>query len=179
MNYYLLYRFTNLCNAGNIKIKSIYTKANAFRHIQVLVGMLNAFQKGPLMLMITFMPILGQSLATPMLVRNSGVEVSLLTTLLFILLNCFMATLVILSQMGMLHKNSRKILEFMTWKQITLNLSKIQTRNTKWEHRFYRSCPPVKIMIASGSFVDMLTPLNCLQFGMSLSSNVLLLTANG
>ncbi len=55
---------------------------------------------------------------------------------------------------------------------------KISTREIKWEYRFYRSCAPLKIMIYLGEFVDALTPLNCFQFGVSISANVLLMTGH-
>ncbi len=168
-------RFSQLCSTkDNSGGESIYERSIIFRHIQVLIGMLNDFQKGPLAIILIFASMLGEALALTLLVKSSNVDVVFYTTVVCILMNCLMILLVILSQLAMIHRKSSYVLEFMRRKHI----SKRTTRLLKWEHRFYRSCVSLKIMIWSGEFVDTFTPLNCLQSGMVLSANLLLLAGN-
>lgn len=151
---------------------SIYGKAAVFRHIQILIGILNGIQKGPLIILLIFSSVFGGALFLTLLIKSSNADFIFYATFGFMLLNCWMISLVIFSQFAMIYKNSCRVLEFMTWKQI----SRMKTREVKWEQRFYKSCAPLKIVISSGEFVNALTPLNLIHFGMGLSANLLLLT---
>lgn len=149
-----------------------YERSVVFRHIQVLIGIFNDIQRGPLAIILISASILAEAFALTLLVRSSNVDVVFYVTLVCILLNGLMVSLGILSQMAMIYKNSHCIIEMMTWK----NSLKMKSHEAKWEQAFYRSCAPLKILIYSGEFVNTCTPLKCLQYGMELSANLLIIT---
>lgn len=141
---------------------------------QVLIGIFNDIQRGPLAIILISASMLAEAFSLTLLVRSSNVDVVFYVTLVCTLLNALLVSLAILSQMAMIYKNSRSILQIMIWK----NSFKMKTPEVKWEQAFYRSCAPLKILIYSAEFVDTCTPLKCLQYGMDLSANLLIITGN-
>lgn len=83
-----------------------------------------------------------------------------------------MVTIVMFGQMASINMKSAKVLHAMTWKKTPGLPIHLQ----KWEHRFYKSCQPLKIMIGAANFVDSFTPLNILQLSVTLTANILLLS---
>lgn len=67
-------------------------------------------------------------------------------------------TFIILGQMAIVYQKSNSLIRMMKVKQ---SGPAIPFQDRKWEERFYRSCSALKIVISSGNFVAILTPLNC------------------
>lgn len=172
MEYYSLAEssmtFSSLKSGNN---EFIYNRAKIFRHIQLLISMLNAFQKSSLVLIIVGAPILVWVFALTSLVKSSGTDFIYLATLVMLLVDVVLIDLVVLGQMAAVHRKSYELLESI---RSTYNLN-LSARERKWEKRFYRSCTPLKIMINSVNFVDDFTPLNCLDMSMNTSASVLML----
>lgn len=151
---------------------SVYDRAAVYRHIQVLVIMFNDIQKGPLASTLITAPPLVVALSITLIVRNFNADFIFNACLVALIINCLMVVLIMLGELAMINRKSFKILEIITWKQIT----KKTTREAKWEHKYYKSCAPLKIMICWSVYVDSFTPLNCFQSCMDLTANLLLLT---
>ncbi len=152
---------------------SIYQRGMIFRSMQLLTGLINELQAGSLIPVIVSLTTLISAFALSTLVKGSNSDMLFVATLFLLLADCCLVVLVILGQMAIMHSRSRTILDTMK-RRTTVFLSAL---DRKWEQRFYRSCSYLKFMIGSVNFVDELTPLNCLQFSVTLSVNVLLLTA--
>lgn len=149
----------------------IYHKAKIFRHIQVLLAMINAFQKSSLVFIIITAPILVWVFALTTLIESSNSNFIFVSTLVMLLIDVVLVDLVILGQMGAVYRKSHELLDILKRAYNPY----LTAREQKWENRFYRSCPPLKIMINKVNFVDDFTPLNCLHLSMTLTANVLML----
>lgn len=142
-----------------------------FSHIQVLVALLNDFQKGPLILTIIAAPIFIFAVALTTVVKSSNIDVIFMFTLFLISVDCVMAIMVILGQMATMYTKSTLILHAMATRKTLWLPVNIQ----KWEQKFYKSCSPLKILIGGANFVDSVTPLNCLQVAVTLAASILML----
>ncbi len=149
----------------------IYKRAKLFRHIHLLNVLLNGIQKGPPILVFVFAFTVAQALAFSSLVGNLNSDYKVLATLLLVTVQCFMGILIIMGQMGVVYQKSNTWIRIMQRKNNAI-------RDRKWEKRFYKSCSTLKIMISGRSFVDKLTPLNCLQYSMTSAASLLLLRGN-
>ncbi len=149
---------------------SIYNRANIFRQLQILTAMLNAFHQGPPIIYVLTGPMLMSALCLSTLVQGSIPDFMSIAVLAILLVDCNMILMVIFGQMATVYRRSCKILKFMTSKYDREK----RNRQNKWEQRFYRSCSPLKIMISKANFVDVLTPLNCVQISIGLSVNLML-----
>ncbi len=168
-------RFADLCSNTNRNIGKalvIYKRAKVLRHIQLLSTLLNGIQKGPPILAIMCALTVVGSLAFSTLIGNLNSDFKFVATLLLLTIDCLMGMLIILGQMGMVYQKSNCLLRKMQCRHYSQGIS---IRDQKWEHRFYKSCSPIKIFISSVNFVDQLTPLNCLQLSMTFTANILLL----
>lgn len=139
-----------------------------FRYVQILTAMLNEIQKNSLVLMFVVAPIFIGSFALVTFIKGSNTDVIFVAALLVIMMDCFLAILCIQGQMASVYTKSRSIIENLSWKQ-----SRGETKfSLMLEHRFYKSCLPLKIMMGSDNFIESLTPLNCLEHSLNLSVNV-------
>ncbi len=164
------YSFAQLCNQGYTR-RSILHRAKMFKHIQVLVALLNGFHKGPLMLAIMAASIFVLAFTLSTLVKNSGLDIMFIFTIFIIVTDCVLVTLVVFGQMATVYIKSKNALHVITCKKtlwLPVNLQKT-------ECKFYKSCKPLKIMIGSVNLVDSLTPLNILQHSITITANILLL----
>ncbi len=128
----------------------------------------------PILVIIVAITIV-QALALSTLVGSVMSDFNMLAFLLLLTVDCLVAILVILGEMGMVYQTSNSWVKKM---QLKINTRRIPLRDRKWEGRFYKSCSALRIMIGSRNFVDQLTPLNSLQFSMTLTANLLLLSLN-
>ncbi len=133
--------------------------------------MLNGFQKGPLIVTMMAAPNFVFAFTLSTLVKSSSFDFVFLSTLMLIMVDCFLVTLVMFGQMATINMKSKSVLQVMMWKKTNWLPVNLQ----KWEHKFYTSCQPLKIMIGSANFVDSFTPLNILQLSVTLAANILLL----
>lgn len=133
--------------------------------------MLNAFQKSYFVFIIVTAPILVWVFALTTLIKSTNSDFIFVSALVMLLIDVVLVDLIILRQMGAVYRKSNELLNKAGW-AYNPNLT---ARERNWEHRFYRSCPPLKIMINSGNFVDDFTPVNCLHLSMTLTANVLML----
>lgn len=164
------YRFSKLCTSSAKSGPITYKRAKVFRHIQLLTTLLNGCQKGTQILVIIFAPIFVFTFSLTMLVINRNVDFIFLTTLILMVVDCFLIEMVILGQMAMVYQKSS-----ISLKSVTYVNSQICTKTKKWEHRFYFSCAPLKILISGTNFVDSFTPLTCLEVSITMTANVLML----
>lgn len=148
----------------------IYKRAKIFRHIQVLVTLLNKLQKGPAMLVFIAAPTLECALSLPTVIRANNVEYGFQATLLLVAGYSYFSIFIILGQMAIVYSTSTATLKDIDKENITFSF-----RERKWEKRFYKSCPSLKVVISGRNFVDTFTTLNCLLCSLNLSVNVLLL----
>lgn len=150
-------------------------RSKLFRHIQVLTVMVNGIQSGPAMILFVTALILVQALSLATLVGGQNSDFNLKATLLLLTVDSLMGMMMILGQMALVNQKTDGLLSSMRQKQYS---TEIPIRERKWERRFYRSCLPLKIMVSSVSFVDKLTPLNCLDLSLDIAVNLLLLKSN-
>ncbi len=166
-----LKRFGDLCSKTN----GAYKRAKVFRQLQLLNGSLNGIQKGPPILAFIFTFIVIEAFALSTLIGSNTIDLRMKATLFIVTVDCFMGLLIIVGQMGMVNQKSSSLIETMKNSHKHLEMS---VGDRKWEHRFYRSCSALKILIGSTNFVDELTPLNCLNFSIDCTVNLLLLSGN-
>lgn len=88
----------------------------------------------------------------------------------FMLVNAFIAVVVILGGLAQLFATSTKTLHRM---RRHLSVTKV-TKKRIQQQRFLRSCSPLKVRLGSINFVDSLTPLNFVDFGNGLAVQLLL-----
>lgn len=143
-----------------------------FRYLQILTTMLNEFQNGLLILSFIVIPILVFSYSLVSFIKVSHMELVFIASLLGILGNGFLAVLCIQGQMAAVYMKSEELIENMKRKQ-----NFFETKKERMiQHKFYKSCMPLRIMMGSANYIDNLTPLNCLNHAMDLSVNILLLS---
>jgi len=82
-----------------------------------------------------------------------------------VVLNAGLGMIVLLGGLVGVHLKSKEVLK---------KLKSKQRSQFKWEVRFYKSCQVIKIKLGSNNFLDALTPLNCLDFSVSLTAQLLL-----
>lgn len=133
--------------------------------------MVNTFQKSLFVFIIVTGVIIIWVFALTTLIKSTNSDFIFVSTLVMLLIDAVLVDLVILGQMGAVYRKSHELLDVMK----CAHNPNLTGREQKWEHKFYRSCPPLKIMINSVNFVDGLTPLNCLHLSMTLSANILML----
>lgn len=146
------------------------TQAKIWRHIQVLVQLLNDVQKGPPILVILTCTSFIFALATTTLVRYNSSDWTFLAILFaimcytggFLLTMCGVMAAVYIRSLEVRQKLSRR-------NACEKNLE------GKWKSRFLRSCFPFKNFFGSGKFVDECTPIIIIDNLMVLSANLLLL----
>lgn len=135
--------------------------------------MLNGVQSGPAMILFVTALIFVQALSLVSLGSQIS-DFNIKTTLLLLTIDSMMCTMT-LGPMALVNQQTDTLLSSMRQKQYS---SKVPVRESKWERRFHKSCSPLKIMVSSVSFVDKLTPLNCLDLSMDISVNLLFLKNN-
>ncbi len=146
-------------------------KMKTFRHIQLLNAMLNEFHQDKLVFVITVTPIFVVAFALVTFVKSPNADIMYLATLTIIIIDGFLAILITLGQMAILHSKSHEVIKYMLCKHGSQS-----TRNSRRsELTFYKSCLPLRVKMGTGNFIESLTPLNCLGHSLNLSVNVLLL----
>lgn len=171
-----IHSLSNLSIHSNISVIEAchgFTQKQGYtwRHIQVLVQLLNDVQKGPLILGNITATSFIFAYATTTLVRHNNSDWMFLAILFIIMCYCGVYLLTMSGGMAAIYVRSADVLLKLRYSKTEAN-----AKEGRWKSRFLRSCSPFKNFFESGKFVDRCTPVILYDNLMALSANILLLT---
>lgn len=143
-----------------------------YRQLQLIVAGLNRFQQGVVLPAFLFACPVNAAITIAAAAKSESENVWHIAIMLLLATDCTLCMLVLIGRMPVVHGESKLALL-----KVRANTSEnvFRSREFKWERKFYRSCPPLKVMIGYNNFVEEKTPLTCLNITMNLTVNLLLL----
>lgn len=151
-----------------------------YRQVQLLAGLTNILQQKCFLVILMVGPILVISFCISALVKIPLDSEHVWSLLIFFMLctDSILMLMVCLGGMASVHLKSVDVL-----KQIGSRMHiKFETKHghhfsqeCKWRQKFHMSCSVIKIKFGSDSFIEALTPLNCMDCSTNLTVNLLLL----
>ncbi|CAL8129172.1 unnamed protein product [Orchesella dallaii] len=150
---------------SNRKFPQQMKVAILYRQIQVMVNMFNDIHQKVMMSSTVLELILLQIVTFYMVIETEYSLSNLPYILLFgcIFVNAFIATLCLFGVMGSVYTDSVRILKGLKANEKIL-----------WLKKFHLSCAPVKLQFGQNNFVEKVTALNCEDFFVKQSVNLLL-----
>lgn len=146
-----------------------------YRKIQYLSNLMNELQRWRVTgsLVVGIVSCFAVSAAS--VVRLTWSAENIIAIMLFIssLSTAIAATVCVVGGQANVYKKSNSVLKLLR-KRTVLHCSDKKSKLGKWKHRFYWSCPPIKVGFGSLNFVDQFTPLNILDFGVHLTVQIIL-----
>ncbi|CAL8146057.1 unnamed protein product [Orchesella dallaii] len=162
------------------KTISKFQAAMSFRHIQILIQMLNTLQQGYFMYNLMVPAILIQALSLTCLLKQPVVMEAIvpISVYLITVIDSMYNTMISMGGMAAICNESKRCLASIRKYDRCLKQHIVQTKELKWWRRFCKSCDFLKIRFGTNNFLEALTPLNCIDFGNNLAVQVLLLEAS-
>jgi len=138
----------------------------------VLEVLLNTILHEAIMLLIV-MSIMVSSVSLAACIKLQWIAVNFLPLLtsVFLFIPTFGMLLVMLSGMVGAHLKSIRVLQGL---RQSLSRNGYNNRTKKWVRMLCKSCSPVKLRFGSGNILEACTPLNCSNFALNLSIQILL-----
>lgn len=157
---------------GNSKPAPIFKSLSVYRELQILTHRYNSIQQDVIiitMIWIVMVAFIGCFLV--LISFGFSIHIPLLLSFLCILLDAFLAIIVIFGNFGKWHTKSSMVIQFLKRK---MNI-KGNAREGRWVSKYLSSMPILKVRIGSVNFVDRFTPLIMVHFCFAQIVNSLLL----
>jgi len=151
----------------------VHEKCLLYRVIQILALWTNIILNRTLVSLISAsITLLALGLAGFVRLEWSSSNLMPLVVSLIMVMDAGLAVVVLLGGMVGVYLESKRVFQILG-ERLSTDLPRIERM---YLQKFYRSCRLIRINLGSSNFLDALTPLNCLNFAVSITVQILLIS---
>lgn len=154
------------------------------RQLQILGDLNNYIQQGSVLIVTIINGIILHALSFSSVVRmfkfSEGVALPKIPFSVFLLVTVDSVLLIIVTFGGMsaVYRESKSIIKRKAMWHMHIcfvSPSEYSRMELKWQEKFYKSCPLIKVKFGYSNFIEELTPLNCMNTAVGMAVQLLLL----